>query len=144
MSISSFCIEQRQKEQQERKKLIAFGLAGSAVLHGMLASALIWLDETQVAQEPIELIIVEPAPEVPPPKPEKLTEARPPKPVPQQPTETVAPVKPQPPATKTPPEPVPPPKPVPPTTPPPPNRSTRTSSTRADCSIITDSTQSRT
>jgi hypothetical protein len=33
MSISSFCIEQREREQEVLKKFLAFGLAGSAVLH---------------------------------------------------------------------------------------------------------------
>lgn len=82
MTISSFCLQQRQQEQQERTKLIALGLVGSAVLHGVVASALVLLYERpQISEDPIELIIVDrPEPEAPQPK-EEIKKTPPPKPV---------------------------------------------------------------
>ena len=68
MSNSQFCIQQRQKEQQQLKKLLIFGFASSTVLHGILAYALPrWSFESPQAAKPIEMIIVDkPKPE---PKP---------------------------------------------------------------------------
>lgn len=82
MTISSFCLQQRQQEQQERTKLIALGLVGSAVLHGVVASALVVLyQRPKIVEDPIELIIVDrPEPEVPQPK-EEIKKTPPPKPV---------------------------------------------------------------
>ena len=114
MSSSQFCIQQRQKEQQQLKKLLVFGFAGSAVLHGILAYALPrWsLESPRQVKEPIEMMIVnkpkpiskpkpkvEPKPIVEPkpkplPKPEPVkAQTPPPKPVPQAPAPTPAPKK---------------------------------------------------
>ncbi|NEO98564.1 MAG: TonB family protein [Symploca sp. SIO2E9] len=74
MSISSFCIEQRELEQEALKKFLAMSLVGSALLHVVLAFSITWLDqEPEFVNEPIEIIIVE-EPEPPPvePKEEKL------------------------------------------------------------------------
>ena len=105
MSSSQFCIQQRQKEQQQLRKLLIFGFAGSAVLHGILAYALPrWSYEpTKAAEKPIELILVD----KPKPKPKPKVESKPieqpePKPLP----------KPEPVQAKTPPPPPKPPEPV--------------------------------
>ncbi|NET07712.1 MAG: TonB family protein [Symploca sp. SIO2B6] len=74
MSISSFCIEQRELEQEALKKFLAISLVGSAVLHVALAFSINWLaKEPEFVNEPIEIILVE-EPEPPPaqPKEEKL------------------------------------------------------------------------
>ncbi|MGB7442235.1 MAG: TonB family protein [Coleofasciculaceae cyanobacterium] len=84
MSISSFCIEQREREQEALKKFLTFSLAGSCVLHIAIILNGNWLfPEPVIAEEPIELIIVEEAePEVEEPKEEKLTKTPEPKPSP--------------------------------------------------------------
>ncbi len=75
MSSSVFCIEQRQKEQQRSQKLIILGLFGSVVLHTIGGVAIVALYERPtVANDPIELIIVE---EPPPPKPKELPKPKP-------------------------------------------------------------------
>ncbi|MEM9507145.1 MAG: TonB family protein [Cyanobacteria bacterium P01_E01_bin.35] len=110
MSTSKFCIQQRQREQQRLKKLLIFGFAGSAVLHGILAYTLprwSWESPKQV-KEPMELILVD----QPKPKPKPKIESKPvvePKPKP----------KPEPVKAQTPPPPVKPPEPVKTQTPPP-------------------------
>ena len=122
MSTSEFCIQQRKKEQQQLKKLLIFGFAGSAILHGILAYALPrWsLESPKQVQKPMEVIIVEkPKPEPKPiskpkPKVESKPIVEPPKPLPEPVEAQTPPPKPVPaPA----PEPVkaqtPPPKPVP-------------------------------
>jgi periplasmic protein TonB len=111
MSTSKFCIQQRQREQQQLKKLLILGFTGSALFHGLLAYALPhWsFEPPKKAQEPIELILVN-KPE-PKPKPKPKVE---PKPI-------VKPVaKPEPVKAKTPPPPVKPPEPIKAETPPPP------------------------
>ncbi|MEO0834700.1 MAG: energy transducer TonB [Cyanobacteria bacterium J06642_3] len=112
MSSSQFCIEQRQKERQQLRRLLVYGFAGSAVLHGILAYALPrWSFESpKQAKEPIELIIVD----KPKPEPKPKVESKPivepkPKPLP----------KPEPVKAQTPPPPVKPPEPVKAQTPPP-------------------------
>lgn len=107
MSTSQFCVRQRHKEQQRLKKLLIFGFAGSAVLHGMMAYALPYLSfkTPKQAQKPMEITIVEkPKPE---PVPEPKVESKPvvesePKPEP----------KPEPVEAKTPPPPTNPPEPI--------------------------------
>ena len=115
MSTSSqFCTQQRHKERQRLNKLLIFGFAGSAIVHGVLAYALPrWsFEPTKIAEEPMELILVDkPKPEL---KPKPKVESKPveqpePKPLP----------KPEPVQAKTPPPPVEPPKPVQAQTPPP-------------------------
>lgn len=111
MSTSSqFCIQQRHKERQRLKKLLIFGFAGSAIVHGILAYVLPrWSYEpTKTAEEPIELILVDK------PKPKPKVESKPieqpePKPLP----------KPEPVRAETPPPPVEAPKPIQAQTPPP-------------------------
>ena len=90
MSNSQFCIQQRHKQEQQLKKLLILGFAGSAALHGILAYALPHLsfESPQQVKEPIELILVDkPAPK-PEPKPKPKVESKPvvepePKPEPQ-------------------------------------------------------------
>lgn len=116
MSISSFCIEQREREQEALKKFLAISLVGSAVLHVALAFSINWLDqEPEFVDEPIEIIIVE-EPEPPPvqPKEEKLEETPIPEPPPVKPpkiqelieTKIVEAPQPLPPTPVTPPKPV--------------------------------------
>jgi protein TonB len=90
MSNSSFCLEQRQQEEQKSRKLLALGVIGSIVLHGAIGSAAIWLkEEPKTTTKPIELIIVDapkpvpPVPEVlkPKPEPKKLVKVPPPPPI---------------------------------------------------------------
>jgi periplasmic protein TonB len=115
MSTSKFCIQQRQREQQQLKKLLVSSFMGSTLLHGIIAYALPhWsLESPKQAQEPMELILVnKPKPK---PKPKPKVESKPivkpePKPVP----------KPEPVKAKTPPPPVKLPEPVEAEIPPPP------------------------
>lgn len=73
MSISSFCISQRQKEQQQLKKLLIFGFAGSALLHGLLGYALPYLSvESPQVEKPMELIVIEQPKPKPQPKKTKI------------------------------------------------------------------------
>lgn len=97
MSISSFCKEQRQREQEAFKKFLTFSLAGSFVLHAVLILNGYWLfQEAVIAEDPIELIIIEETEEeVEQPKAEKLTKTPEPEsnsvetlPPPQEPIET--------------------------------------------------------
>ncbi|MEW6497404.1 MAG: hypothetical protein AB1589_33620, partial [Cyanobacteriota bacterium] len=95
MSISSFCIEQREREKEALKKFLAYSLAGSAVFHVAMAFgvSLLWAREPELADDPIEVIVVEnPETEEKPleetPKPEQKT-VKPP--TPQQPIKTEAP-----------------------------------------------------
>lgn len=84
MSISSFCLQQREKEKAALKNLLAYSVAGSAALHLVLAFgiALVWPKEPSLADDPIELIVIDsPEPEVV--KPEEKAPAPPPKPKPQ-------------------------------------------------------------
>ena len=77
MTNSKFCIEQRQKEQQQLKKILVWGFTGSALLHGIIAYALPrWSFEspTEVVK-PMELILVDkPKPE---PVPKAVVEPKP-------------------------------------------------------------------
>jgi periplasmic protein TonB len=104
MSISQFCIQQRQQEQQKIKRLLILGFTSSALLHGILVWAIPkWSVEPQKVTKPMELIIVN----KPQPKPKPKVESKPivepkPKPLP----------KPEPIKAKTPPPPVKPPEPV--------------------------------
>ncbi|MEY4520377.1 MAG: hypothetical protein RLZZ499_2977, partial [Cyanobacteriota bacterium] len=133
MSTSKFCIEQRQQEQQQLKKLLIFGFVSSTLLHGIAAYALPYLSvESPQVKKPLELVIVDqpkPKPKPKPPevkiKPQPKIESKPivksePKPTPQ--PEAVKAVTPPPPVPKpepvkavTPPSPVPKPEPPQPT-----------------------------
>jgi TonB family protein len=115
MSTSShFCLQQRQQEQQQLKKLLTVGFTSSLIFHGLLAITLPhWSIEPPKAKDkPIELIIVDqPQPPktkiVPKPEPVKTVTPPPtvkqPKPIQPQPT---------PPETKIVPKPIPKPEPV--------------------------------
>ncbi|MFP5270450.1 TonB family protein [Coleofasciculus sp.] len=106
MSISSFCIEQHKKEQETLKKFLVYSFAGSAVLHIVLALgiSLAWETRPELAEDPIEIILVE-EPEVPKAEEQPLKETPKPKPKPKavetptppQPTKTQIPepIKPQ-------------------------------------------------
>lgn len=85
MSNLSFCIEQRNKELQQTKKILALGLAGSVAVHAAISLAVVGLyKKPTLAEDPIELIMVDEssvAPEVPKPPVENLKQAiTPPKP----------------------------------------------------------------
>ena len=73
MSNSEFCIQQRHKQKQQIKKLLVFGFASSAVLHGILAYALprISFKSAQSEKEPMELTLIDK------PKPEPKVESKP-------------------------------------------------------------------
>jgi periplasmic protein TonB len=140
MSTSKFCIQQRQQEQQQLKKLLIFSFVGSTLLHGIGAYALPHLSvESPQAEKPMELIIVDqpkPKPKPKPKAPELKIKSQPkieskpivksePKPIPQ--PEAIKAETPPPPVTKpepikaeTPPPPVTKPEPVKAETPPPP------------------------
>ncbi|MBE9225064.1 TonB family protein [Phormidium sp. LEGE 05292] len=80
MSISSFCLEQREKEKAAFKSILAYSIAGSTVLHIVLAFgfALLLPKEPSLAEDPIEVVVLDtPEPEV-----QKL-EVKIPKPTPQ-------------------------------------------------------------
>ncbi len=78
MSLSSFCIEQREKETKQLKAFLAFSVMGSALLHGallVLGATIPWERVLEPEAEPIEIAIVEPTPQE---KPEKETQIEPP------------------------------------------------------------------
>ncbi|OKH37853.1 hypothetical protein NIES2119_11910 [[Phormidium ambiguum] IAM M-71] len=82
MSISSFCLEQREKEKAALKSILTYSIAGSAALHLLLAFgfALFWPEQPSLADDPIEIVVLD-APE---PEPEiKKPELETPKPTPQ-------------------------------------------------------------
>ncbi|GAB4243292.1 MAG: hypothetical protein Kow0049_32820 [Stanieria sp.] len=92
MSTSNFCFQKRQQEQQQLRKLLTVGFAGSVLFHGLLALAFPrWSVESPKAREkPIDLIIVEKPKPKPPetkivpkpiPKPEPVKTVTPPEPV---------------------------------------------------------------
>ena len=63
MSLSSFCIEQRERETQRLKSFLAFSLMGSALLHGallILGATIPWEQVWESEVEPIEFTLVEP------------------------------------------------------------------------------------
>ncbi|AFZ17523.1 TonB family protein [Allocoleopsis franciscana] len=112
MSISNFCIEQREREQQALKKFLVYSLAGSAVFHVAAAFGVSWLWQSQpeLADDPIEVILVEnpdteekpltdtPKPEpklVKPPTPQQPLKAEAPKPPIPEPTIPTVSLKPQ-------------------------------------------------
>lgn len=126
MSTSQFCLQQRQREQQNLKKILLSGFVGSTLLHGVLALTIhYWsFQSLNKTEKPIELVIVnksklQPKVETKPivePKPQPKIEPEPiikPKPEPQpQP-------KPEPVKTQTPPPPIKQPEPVKTQAPPP-------------------------
>ncbi|MCD8486145.1 MAG: hypothetical protein LRZ84_05210 [Desertifilum sp.] len=79
MSISSFCIEQRDKEERSRMYWIGGGLVASALIHAAIAYNLPfpWSQPPERVEDPIEIIVVE-EPEVPIPPPEEQPEPEPP------------------------------------------------------------------
>lgn len=80
--ISNFCTHQRQQEQKNFRKLLIFGFASSALLHGVLAYALPrWSIESPTVEEPMELTIVDKPKPQPKPKIESQPVAEQPKPV---------------------------------------------------------------
>ena len=94
MTTSKFCIQQRQQERRRLKKLLAFGFAGSALLHGILVYAFPrWtFESTKLAENPMEITIVDkpepkpqpqPKPVVEQPKPKSAVEQPKPEPQPQ-------------------------------------------------------------
>src|SRR5919199_1387667 len=100
MSISIFCIEQRQKEQQALRKFLLFSFVGSAVFHVAMAFGIGWLWQRQpeIADDPIEVMVVEnpdteekPLVDTPKPEPQPPAPAVPPKPVAQPPAPVVPP-----------------------------------------------------
>ena len=104
MTTSEFCIEQRQQEKQNIKKLLLFGFASSSLLHGIVFWTIPqWSVKSPQKLEPIELIMVEqpkskpkPQPVIKPkPKPVKAKVSPPPQPSPK-PTQAKTPPPPQP------------------------------------------------
>ena len=80
MSISSFCLEQREKEKAAFKSILAYSIVGSAALHLVLAFgfALFWPEQPSLADDPIEIVVLDaPEPEI------KKPEVETPKPTPQ-------------------------------------------------------------
>lgn len=75
MSLSSFCIEQRNRETQQLKSFLTLSLVGSALLHAVLlvlGSTIPWERAFEPEAEPIEIAVVEPT--KPQEKQEKETE----------------------------------------------------------------------
>ncbi|MFB2877350.1 TonB family protein [Floridanema aerugineum] len=79
MSISSFCLEQREKEKAALKSILAFSIAGSAALHLVLAFGFALLvKEPSLVDNAIEIVVLDaPEPEI------KQPELETPKPTPQ-------------------------------------------------------------
>ncbi|MCL1472555.1 energy transducer TonB [Argonema antarcticum] len=83
MSISSVCIEQREKEQEALKTFLACSIVGSAAFHLVLAFGLdlVWPKGSSLASEPIEFIVVDP-PKAEIKQPEEKIPPKPPSPEP--------------------------------------------------------------
>ncbi len=75
MGLSSIAVQQREKEDEGLKSFIVFSLIGSVGLHvAVLSLSNFWVRETKLAEEPIEVIVVDtpsieaakPEPTIPP------------------------------------------------------------------------------
>jgi TonB family protein len=105
MTLLTHCIEQREKEAATQKSLITYALIGSVVFHASVAlgASLFWRPPQELAEKPIEVIMVDaPKPKAEPPKPKEI---EPPKPKPEPIPETKIVQKSAPPAPISPPEP---------------------------------------
>lgn len=73
MGLSSIAVQQREKEDEALKSFIVFSLVGSVGLHvAVLSTSNFWVRETKLAEEPIEVIVLDTPPKVeaaPEPKP---------------------------------------------------------------------------
>ncbi|MGF1570202.1 MAG: TonB family protein [Nodosilinea sp.] len=73
MSLSESCVQQYQQEQSKRRKILLWGVLGSVGVHGValtLAQYDLWPWLAQAEEVvPIELIVTEPSPEIPPETP---------------------------------------------------------------------------
>jgi len=83
MSLSAFCIEQREKEGKFLKSFLLYSLVTSSVIHCLALLGIRWFWEPfpALAEDPIEIIMVD-APEPPQPEP---PQPEPPQPEPPQP-----------------------------------------------------------
>lgn len=69
MGLSSIALQQREKEDEALKSFIVFSLVGSVGLHvAVLSMSNLWVKETKLAEEPIEVIVLDPPPAIAPPK----------------------------------------------------------------------------
>ncbi|NJO93869.1 MAG: TonB family protein [Hydrococcus sp. RM1_1_31] len=85
MNLLTYCFQQREKEAAMQKSLMTYALIGSAFFHASVAlgASLLWRQTPELAEEPIEVIMVDaPKPEAKPPEP-KPKEIEPPKPKPE-------------------------------------------------------------
>ncbi|MEL6441945.1 MAG: TonB family protein [Cyanobacteria bacterium J06621_8] len=75
MTNSQFCVQQRQQQNDQLNKILIAGFTCSALVHGILAYALPrWsFETTPIAEEPIELTLIE----KPKPEPEPKVESKP-------------------------------------------------------------------
>jgi TonB family protein len=101
MSLSVIGVNQREKEQEELRSFLTYSLLGSVVFHALVLffGAMLWDRQPALAENPIEVIMVDPpAEETPPPSP--TVSPSPPAPSPvvtpqaQQPKEPPKPVEP--------------------------------------------------
>ncbi|HAX89087.1 MAG TPA: hypothetical protein DCY91_23185, partial [Cyanobacteria bacterium UBA11370] len=63
MSLSNFCVEQRERETQQLKFFLAFSLVGSALFHAValtLGATIPWQQVLEPEAEPMEIVVVEP------------------------------------------------------------------------------------
>ncbi len=60
MGLSSIAVQQREKEDEALKSFIVFSLVGSVGLHvAVLSLSSFWVKETKLAEEPIEVIVLD-------------------------------------------------------------------------------------
>ncbi|MBP0043674.1 MAG: hypothetical protein J7545_17145, partial [Roseofilum sp. SBFL] len=100
MSLSAFCIEQREKEGKFLKSFLLYSLVTSSVIHCLALLGIRWFWEPfpALAEDPIEIIMVD-APEPPQPEPPQPEPPQPEPPPPQPPQPPPAPPHPPQPAT---------------------------------------------
>ncbi len=115
MSLSLIAVNQREKEEEELRSFLTYSLLGSVAFHALVLffGAMLWDRQPALADNAIEVIMVDPPPEETPPEPK--VSPTPPAP---SPSPVVTPTVPPPPPTQAQ-QPQEPPKPVEPPTPPP-------------------------
>jgi len=104
MSLSVIGVNQREKEEEELRSFLTYSLLGSVVFHALVLfiGTMLWDRQPALADNPIEVIMVDaPAEETPPPSPKVSPSPPAPSPSPvvtpqaQQPKQPPKPVEPQ-------------------------------------------------
>ena len=71
MSLSLIAVNQREKEEEELRSFLTYSLLGSVAFHALVLffGAMLWDRQPALADNAIEVIMVDPPPEETPPEP---------------------------------------------------------------------------